>query len=75
MTATLRLAARADVPGMQRVRHAVKENRLVSRVIPDDEVIMTCIAMGYPNDEFSANAVKSHREPVAQVAKFVGFGG
>ena len=39
MTATLRLAARADVPGMQRVRHAVKENRLVSRVIPDDEVI------------------------------------
>ena len=39
MTATLRLAARADVPGMQRVRHAVKENRLVSRVISDDEVI------------------------------------
>jgi GNAT superfamily N-acetyltransferase len=39
MTATLRQAARADVPGMQRVRHAVKENRLVSRVIADDEVI------------------------------------
>lgn len=39
MTATLRQAARADVSGMQRVRHAVKENRLVSRVIPDDEVI------------------------------------
>lgn len=39
MTATLRQAARADVPGMQRVRHAVTENRLVSRVISDDEVI------------------------------------
>ena len=39
MTATLRQAARADVPGIQRVRHAVKENRLVSRVIADDEVI------------------------------------
>jgi GNAT superfamily N-acetyltransferase len=39
MTATLRQATRADVPGMQRVRHAVKENRLVSRVIPDAEVI------------------------------------
>ena len=39
MTATLRQATRADVPGMQRVRHAVKENRLVSRVIADDEVI------------------------------------
>jgi nitroreductase len=31
--------------------------------LPDDEVIMTCIALGYPDDEFSANAVKSHREP------------
>ena len=39
MAATLRQAARADVPGIQRVRHAVKENRLVSRVISDDEVI------------------------------------
>ena len=41
--------------------------------IPDDEVIMTCIALGYPNDDFSANAVKSHREPVARFARFVGF--
>ena len=29
--------------------------------IPDDEVIMTCIAMGYPDDSFSANAVRSVR--------------
>ncbi len=43
--------------------------------IPANEVIMTCIAMGYPDDEFSANAVKAHREPVAQVARFVGFEG
>jgi GNAT superfamily N-acetyltransferase len=34
----LRQAVSADIPGMQRVRHAVKENRLVSRVIDDDEV-------------------------------------
>jgi GNAT superfamily N-acetyltransferase len=39
MPATLRQATRADVRGIQRVRHAVKENRLVSRRIPDDEVI------------------------------------
>lgn len=39
MTATLRQATRADVAGIQRVRHAVQENRLVSRVIPDAEVI------------------------------------
>jgi uncharacterized protein YhfF/GNAT superfamily N-acetyltransferase len=35
----LRQAVRADVPGIQRVRHAVKENRLTSRVIGDDEVV------------------------------------
>jgi GNAT superfamily N-acetyltransferase len=35
----LRVARRADVPAIQRVRHAVRENRLVSRVIGDDEVI------------------------------------
>jgi GNAT superfamily N-acetyltransferase len=39
MPAMLRQATRVDVPCMQRVRHAVKENRLVSRVIPDAEVI------------------------------------
>ena len=36
---TLRQAVRADVVGIQRVRHAVKENRLTSRVIGDDEVL------------------------------------
>jgi nitroreductase len=41
--------------------------------IPDDEVVMTCIALGYPDDEFSANAVKSRREPVESFARFVGF--
>lgn len=30
----LRQAVAADIPGMQRVRHAVRENRLVSLVIP-----------------------------------------
>jgi len=35
----LRVARRADVPAIQRVRHAVRENRLVSRAIGDDEVI------------------------------------
>ena len=31
--------------------------------IPEDEVIMTCVAMGYPDDSFPANAVRSDREP------------
>lgn len=35
----LRRAVRADVAAIQRVRNSVRENRLVSRVIADDEVI------------------------------------
>ena len=41
--------------------------------IPDDQVIMTCVALGWPDDSFSANAVRSHRRPIEQVATFVGF--
>ena len=41
--------------------------------IPDDEVIMICVAMGYPDDDFPANAVRSHRQPVSEVASFIGF--
>jgi nitroreductase len=41
--------------------------------IPEDEVIMTCIAMGYPDDDFSANSVKSTREANMDFVRFVGF--
>ena len=41
--------------------------------IPDDEVIMTCIAMGYPNEEFPANSVRADREPNDRFVRFVGF--
>lgn len=41
--------------------------------IADDQVIMICVAMGYPDDTFPANHVVSHRRPVAEVASFVGF--
>ena len=41
--------------------------------IPDDEVIMTCIAMGYPNDDFPANTVKADREPNDRFVRFIGF--
>ena len=41
--------------------------------IPDDEVIMTAIAMGYPNDDFAANTVKSDREPNENFVRYVGF--
>tara|TARA_R110002051_G_C8766045_1_gene502635 strand:+ start:7671 stop:8411 length:741 start_codon:yes stop_codon:yes gene_type:complete len=41
--------------------------------IPEDQVIMICVAMGYPDEEFPANAVVSKRRSVSEVATFVGF--
>ncbi len=41
--------------------------------IADDQVIMICVAMGYPDDKFPANAVVSRRKPVEEAAVFVGF--
>ncbi len=41
--------------------------------IPEDQVIMTCVAMGWPDEDFSANAVVSTRRPVEEVTRFVGF--
>ena len=41
--------------------------------IPDDQVIMICIAMGFPDDSFPANAVVSKRKSVDEAAVFIGF--
>ena len=41
--------------------------------IPDDQVIMICVAMGWPDDSFPANAVVSKRKSVDEGAVFVGF--
>jgi nitroreductase len=41
--------------------------------IAEDQVIMTCVAMGYPDDGFPANAVVSNRKSVDEAAIFVGF--
>lgn len=41
--------------------------------IPEDQVIMTCVAMGYPDETFVANDVKSRRSPNEKVASFIGF--
>lgn len=42
--------------------------------IPDDQVIMICVAMGFPDESFPANAVVSHRKPLGETVRFVGFG-
>ena len=41
--------------------------------IPDDQVIMKAVAMGWPDENFPANAVVSERKPVDEAARFVGF--
>jgi len=41
--------------------------------IPDDQNIMICIAMGYPNEDFVANDVKSRRIENGDFVTFVGF--
>ena len=43
--------------------------------IADDQVIMKSIALGWPDENFPANAVVSDRKSVAEAAVFVGFGG
>ena len=41
--------------------------------IPEDQVILTCVALGWPDDSFPANAVVSRRRSAEQVARFVGW--
>jgi len=41
--------------------------------IPDDQVIQTCVAMGWPDDGFPANGVVSRRKSVDEAVRFVGF--
>ncbi|HPB23595.1 MAG: hypothetical protein RL702_2838 [Pseudomonadota bacterium] len=41
--------------------------------IPDDQVIMKAVALGWPDDSFPANAVVPTRKSVAEAATFVGF--
>ena len=42
--------------------------------IPEDQVIMKSIALGWPDESFPANAVISERKSVDEAAVFVGFG-
>ena len=41
--------------------------------IPEDQVIMICVAMGWPDETFPANAVVSKRKSVDEAVVFVGF--
>jgi len=41
--------------------------------IPDDQNIMICIAMGYPDETFAANNVRSVRADNSELLTYVGF--
>jgi nitroreductase len=41
--------------------------------IAEDQVIMKAVAIGWPDEEFPANAVVSERKSVAEAARFLGF--
>ena len=41
--------------------------------IPEEQNIMICIAMGYPDETFVANGVKSTRAANEHLVKFIGF--
>lgn len=41
--------------------------------IPDDQIIMKAVALGWPDPDFPANRVYSNRKSVAEAARFVGF--
>lgn len=41
--------------------------------IAEDQVIMMCVALGFPDETFPANAVVSRRKSVADAVTFVGF--
>ena len=41
--------------------------------IPDDQSIMICIAMGYPDESFAANDVRSVRADNSEILTYVGF--
>jgi len=41
--------------------------------IPEDQVIMKAVALGWPDPDFPANAVVSLRKSVEEAARFVGF--
>ncbi len=41
--------------------------------IPEEQGIMTCVAMGWPDETFAANAVVSDREAVDSFVRWYGF--
>lgn len=53
----------------------IMQSQVVRKVanIPEDQVILTCVALGWPDDDFVANSVVSRRRPESNITQFLGF--
>lgn len=67
--------SRRSVRGFRNAPQRIMRSGIVRDVAKfrGDEVIMTCVAMGYPDDGFAANAVRSDREGNDDFVRYVGF--
>ncbi|MEO0678980.1 MAG: nitroreductase [Pseudomonadota bacterium] len=75
MTYGLVLAAWARGLGAVINGQGIMQSPVVREIvgIPEDQVILTCVALGWPDESFVANDVVSRRREVGEAARFVGF--
>jgi nitroreductase len=75
MTYGLVLAAWAKGLGAVINGQGIMQSPVVREVanIPEDQIILTCVALGWPNEEFVANSVVSRRRPIENTTRFLGF--
>ena len=77
MTFGLALAAWSRGLGAVINGQGIMQSPVVREVaeIPEDQVILTCVALGWPDETFVANDVVSRRRPTETIARFIGFDG
>ena len=77
MTYGLVLAAWARGLGAVINGQGIMQSPVVREVaqIPEDQVILTCVALGWPDEDFVANSVVSRRRPTSNTTRFLGFEG
>ncbi len=75
MTNSLVLAAWARGLGAVINGQGIMQSPVVREVagIPEDQIILTCVALGWPDEEFVANSVVSRRSPISNTTQFLGF--
>ena len=75
MTNSLVLAAWARGLGAVINGQGIMQSPVVREVagIPEDQIILTCVAFGWPDEEFVANSVVSRRRPISNTTRFLGF--